>query len=164
LERERVDSEKTLRRAAQVLNNLHECEVRLHAHLAELGAAIGQARERQEAHAGSVAKRAEHIAQRTDALKALLERWRALGVEAAEVSRLLERVVVAPPSNGGVAANALTETCAEVDQRLSRLADEADELSRSAAAAAFTELAKQAEGLRQQVLSSRNKVRLARKS
>ena len=163
MERERVDSEKTLRRAAQTLNSLHDCEVRLHAHLAELGAAIGQARERQEAHAGTVAQRAAYIAQRTEALRALLTRWKVLGEEAMEVSRLVQDAAAVPPTNGD-AANQLTGTCEEVDERLSRLAEEADELSGAAAAAAFADLAKQAEGLRQQVLSARNKVRLARKS
>jgi ABC-type transporter Mla subunit MlaD len=162
LARERLDSEKALRRAGQVLDNVHECEVRLHAHLAALGEAIVETRDRQEAYAGTVAERSADIAQRTDALAALLDRWKALGDEAAEVSRLVHRVLAAGGANGGDASGDLAKGCEEVDERLSRLADEADALSRSAAAAAFADFAKQAEGLRQQVLSSRNKIRLAR--
>jgi hypothetical protein len=162
LARERLDSEKTLRRAGQVLGSVHECEVRLHAHLAALGEAIGQARARQEASAGTVAERTADIAQRTDALTGLLDRWKALGEEAAEVSRLVHRASAAGDANGDGASGELAEACEEVDQRLSQLADDADALSRSAEAAAFSDLAKQAEGLRQQVLASRNKVRLAR--
>ncbi len=162
LARERLDSEKALRRAGQVLDNVRESEVRLHVHLAALSEAIVGTRDRQEACADTVAERAADIDQRTDALAALLDRWKALGDEAAEVSRLVQRVLTAPGANGGDASAELGKGCAEVDRRLSRLADEADALSRSAAAAAFADFAKQAEGLRQQVLASRNKVRLAR--
>ncbi len=162
LARERLDSEKALRRAGQVLDNVHECEVRLHAHLAALGEAVVETRDRQESCAGTVAERTADIAQRTDALGALLDRWKALGDEAAEVSRLVQGVLATRDGNGGDVSVELAKGCEEVDQRLSRLADEADALSRSAAGAAFPDFAKQAEGLRQQVLASRNKVRLAR--
>jgi chromosome segregation ATPase len=163
LARERLDSEKTLRRAAQALTGLRESETRLGESLTQLVDEISQARERQQAQAATVASCAEQVAQRTDALGALLARWSSIGTEAAEVTRLLQRVAAEPATNGGAAAD-LTTTFTEVEQRLSRLADDAETLSRAALADSFGDLAKQADGLRQQVLGSLNKVRLAKKS
>ncbi len=164
LARERLDSEKTLRRAAQALNSLRESEARLGESLAQLVNEISQARERQQAHAASVATCAEHVAQRTNALGALLARWSAIGGEAAEVTRLVQRVGAEPATNGGGGGNDLTTTFEAIEQRLARLAEEADALSRAAVDDSFADLAKQADGLRQQVLGSLNKVRLARKA
>ena len=48
----------------------------------------------------------------------------------------------------------------EVDDRLGRLADDSEELARAALTEAFVDLGRQAESLRQQLLSARNKFRL----
>lgn len=163
LARERLDSEKTLRRAAQALTGLRDSEARLGESLAQLVSEISQARERQQAQAATVTSCAEQIAQRTEALGALLARWAAIGTEAAEVTRLVHGVATEPATNGGAAADPAT-TFDEVERRLSHLAEEAEGLSTAALADSFSDLAKQADGLRQQVLGSLNKVRLARKS
>jgi chromosome segregation ATPase len=163
LARERLDSEKTLRRATQALTSLRESEARLGETLAQLVAEISEARERQQTQAATVASCAEQVAQRTNALGALLDRWAAIGGEAAEVTRLVQTVATEPATNGGAGAD-LAATFDEVEHRLSRLAEEAHALSQAALADSFSDLAKQADGLRQQVLSSLNKVRLARKS
>jgi len=162
LAHERLDSEKTLRRATQALTGLRESETRLGETLAQLVGEISQARERQQAQAAKVAACAEQVALRSDALGALLARWSAIGNEAAEVTRLVHRVATEPATNGGAGAD-LATTFGEIEQRLSQLAQDAETLSGAALAESFGDLAKQADGLRQQVLGSLNKVRLARK-
>jgi chromosome segregation ATPase len=161
LERERLDSEKTLRRAAQTLDGLRDSEIRLRDTLAQLVGEISDARERQQAQAASVAACAEQVGRRSDVLSALLGRWTALGGEAAEVTRLVQRMAAEPTSNGAAAAD-LANPFDEIEQRLSRLAQDAEALRRAAAEESFGDLAKQADGLRQQVLGSLNKVRLAK--
>jgi len=75
LERERLDSEKNLRRAAQALGALSDVGTRLGEHLAALLAAIHEVRARQEALTTAVQTQAARIQQRSEALSALLQRW-----------------------------------------------------------------------------------------
>ena len=48
----------------------------------------------------------------------------------------------------------------EVDDRLGRLAEDSQDLAQAAQAEAFVDLGRQAESLRQQLLSARNKFRI----
>src|SRR5262245_45707127 len=83
LERERLDSEKTLRRAAQALSTVGDIGTRLGEHLGALLSAITIVRERQEALTATIRTSAERIQQRSEALGALLQRWATLGEHAA---------------------------------------------------------------------------------
>jgi len=157
LERERLDSEKNLRRAAQTLGTVGDIGARLGEYLAGLLSAIHDVRARQEALTATIQTNAERIRQRSQALSALLQRWATLGQHAAEVNRLAQQ----PPdqerdSNGSGAA------FEELNGRLTQLADEAQLFAETAEAEQFADLARQAEGLRAQILSVRNKLRLAR--
>lgn len=165
LEREHLDSEKNLRRAAQALGALHDSDTRLSAHVGALLAAIAAARERQQAHADSVQQSAERIRQRSETLMALLARWEALGRAATEINQLVQRAAgEARDSNGTERKPELGTAFQEVDDRLTGLAEEAQNLATTAAAEHFPDLTRQAEGLRAQVLAARNKLRLARNS
>jgi DNA repair exonuclease SbcCD ATPase subunit len=159
LGRERLDSEKNLRRAAQALLALQEADARLAGRLAALVAAIGAARERQELNARAVQGHAEVIRQRSEVLSGLMERWEALGRAAGEVTRLAQHAATpGGDSNGDERRDAL----AEIADRLTGLAESAQALTDAARAAEFADLARQADGLRLQVLAARNKLRLAR--
>ncbi len=163
LERERLDSEKSLRRAAQMLTALADGETRLGEQLTTLVGAITTARERQQAHAQTVQTCAEHVRQRSEVLTALLQRFQALGDDAAAVTRLVQSTSNERRNpNGGTRGAESGMAFDEVDERLTRLADEAESLAQSAHAEHFAELARQGEGLRAQVLAARNKLRLAR--
>ena len=67
-------------------------------------------------------------------------------------------------SNGTERKPELGTAFQEVDDRLTGLAEEAQNLATTAAAEHFPDLTRQAEGLRAQVLAARNKLRLARNS
>ena len=159
---ERLDSEKNLRRAAQVLFALHEVEVRLAEHLAALLKAVGLARERQESRAGAVRERAELIQQRSEALSGLMQRWEALGREAAEVTDLAQGATAPGDASNGEERRDVGSAFERVDERLGTLAESAHALVEAARQVDFDDLARQAEGLRAQVLAARNKLRLAR--
>ena len=158
IQRERLDSEKHLRRAAQALGELQESEARLGQHVQKLVAAIATARDRQEKQAHAVCAQAEEIRRRTEALRALLARWETLGADAGEVNRLVQQL--ATTARGGTGDNAVGGALREVDERLARLGDDSMELARAAEAEQFADLARQAESLRLQLLSARNKFRL----
>jgi chromosome segregation ATPase len=162
IQRERLNSEKGLRQAVRALQDLEESEAELGRHLQTLVAAIATARERQEQQALAVRERAEEIRQRTAGLKDLLARWAALGEAAGEVNRLVQQV--AATIENADAEEQRDAAFREVDDRLGRLADDSDTLAEAAQAEAFVDLGRQAESLRQQLLSARNKLRLLERS
>jgi hypothetical protein len=159
LQQERLDSEKALRRAAQALVALRTSDERLGTHVGALVAAINAARDRQQAQASAVAGRAEEIGARSTRFAALLERFEALGGDAAELNHLVQQLAAHDKPTNGEAGG-----FAEVDTRLGRLADDAGTLAASAQDENFPELARRADSLRQQLLSARNKLRLLRAS
>jgi DNA repair exonuclease SbcCD ATPase subunit len=164
LQRERVDSEKALRRAAQRLVALQASDARLGEHVQALVAAINGARDRQQALAATVETRAAEVRARSDRLTGLLERWEALGSDAAEVNRLIQRLAPDGGEGNGAAAEngGDADTFVEVDARLGRLTEDAERLAASALEDQFPELGRRAESLRVQLASARNKLRLVR--
>jgi chromosome segregation ATPase len=151
-------SEKDLRRAAQALNALRTSDSRLGELVQALVAAIGTARDRQQALADAVRTRAERIRERSETLSALLVRWEALGRDAGEVNRLVQQSAARGEGNGGEKPDA-ADTVTEVDARLARLAADADELVHAAETAEFVDLARRAESLRAQLESARKQLR-----
>ena len=151
-------SEKDLRRAAQSLNALRTSDGRLGELVQALVAAIGTARDRQQALADAVRARAERIRERSETLSALLVRWEALGRDAGEVNRLVQQSAARGEGNGGENPD-VADTVSEVDARLARLATDADELVRAAETAEFVDLARRAESLRAQLESARKQLR-----
>ena len=156
IQHERLDSEKNLHRSARALSELENSEGRLGEHLRVLVDAIAMARERQEKQAHAVRTRAEQIRQRTQSLTQLLERLAALGAAAGEVNRLVQQVV-ATAREAGAPEHVDDTAFREVDDRLGRLAEDSGELARAAQSEEFVDLGTQAESLRLQILSARNK-------
>ena len=155
----RLVSEKDLRRGAQALQALRASDARLGELVQALVAAIGAARDRQQAEAEAVQARAEEIRKRSETLAALLARWEALGVGAADVNRLMQQSGGPDDANGGERRATLGPNFDEVGERLGRLADDARDLVEAAEAEQFGDLARRAESLRAQLLSARNKLR-----
>ena len=157
-QRERLDSEKSLHQASRALQELEDSEVRLGQHLQSLVAAIGSARERQEQQALAVQERARQMRQRSADLGDLLVRWEALGKAATDVNRLVQQVASTIEQMGTEGPDAVAFR--DIDDRLGRLADDSEELSRAAQAEAFVDLGKLADSLRVRLLSARNRFRI----
>jgi len=158
LERERLDSEKSLRRAAQSLGGIGDISDRLGGHLGALLSALTEARVRQESLSSSIQASAERIKQRGEILSALLQRWATLGEHAAELNRLTQRNPDEERgSNGGGAA------FDELNNRLTQLAAEAQSFAETATSERFADLARQGEELRAHILSLRNKLLMAQR-
>jgi len=156
IQHERLDSEKNLHQAAQALSELEQSEGRLGEHLRALVDAIATARERQEKQSQGVRARAEQIRQRTESLTQLLERLAALGAAAGDVNRLVQQVA-ASAGEAGAPERIDDAAFREIQDRLGRLAEDSGELARAAQADEFGDLGTQAESLRLQLLSARNK-------
>lgn len=153
--RERLDSEKSLRRAVQTLRDLEGSEARLGTHLESLGAALADVRRRQQEQAEAVRRRADEIGARSDRLGALLGRWQALGDGARELNQLVRAFDGATEH-----AQSASTLLADLDERLARLTEDAAELTRAVESDGFADLARQADGLRMQLVAVRNKLRL----
>src|SRR5229473_1410378 len=120
-----------------------EAELRRFEQMVEL---IAGARQRQETQAAQLEERAREIQSRRELLDALLARFARLGDEAAEVNALLKQ--------GGRVDQA--------EERLGHVAASAEELLRDAERDGFEDAVRQAESVRQQSLSARNKLKLFR--
>jgi len=141
-----LKSQKNLERAARAAQDAAEAQARVAERVGALVEQIAGARQRQETQAAQLEERAREIQSRRELLDALLARFARLGDEAAEVNALLKQ-------GGGVD---------EAEERLGRVAASAEELLRDAGRDGFEDAVRQAESVRQQSLSARNKLKLLR--
>jgi len=141
-----LKSQKNLERAVRATEDAAAAQARVADRVRDLVEQIAQARERQESQSRNLEDRAKEIQSRRELLEALLARFAALGTEAAEVNALLKQ--------GGRVADA--------EERLGRVAASAEELLRDAERDGFEDAVRQADSVRQQSLSARNKLKLLR--
>ena len=144
LARLKLDSEKNLDRAMRAAQDAAQTEERVSAAVVELVAAVARARERQEGQATAVAERAREVGARRLELQAIVARFAELGSEASAINALLKE-------GGGLD---------EAAERMEKIAGTAKGLRDDAEGRGFPEPARQAESLRQQMLSARNKLKL----
>ncbi|TMA31336.1 MAG: hypothetical protein E6J88_04195 [Deltaproteobacteria bacterium] len=144
----KLNSEKSLERATDDLTRAAESQDRINAHVQKLVQAVAQARQKQESDAAALMARAQEIAGRRKQFAELLQRMGGLGQMAKEVQELLK----SGPGN-----------LDEVQQRMQKVADDAAEIGQAAQSHEMEDLARQAETVRQQVLSAKNKVSLLAK-
>ncbi len=147
-----LDSQKGLQRAARLYQDIGACEARLGAAGQALVSAIGQARETQQTQAGLIQERAGEIQERAELAADLLGRYGTLGEEAAQASALAQQVVANQDEPGRNA------TLLELHERLAQLCGGAQALTEAAKQAGFGDIMRQADTLRQQLLSVRSKV------
>lgn len=146
----KLNSEKGIERATEALQRAAESQDRIHAQVQKLVAAVAAARQKQESDAAALIARAQQIAERRKQFGEVLQRMGALGQMAKQVQELLK--------DGA-------KNFDEIQQRMQKVADDAAEIAKTAAEQEMEDLARQADTLRQQVLSAKNKVALlARKS
>jgi hypothetical protein len=164
IQRTPLTSQKNLQRAAQSFTDVAALSERLGAGMRILIAALEAARERQAAEAKAIEARAAEFRDRMTAFQDLLERYAALGEEAAALNARMQEVAApkaaTPPLENGDRRRAL----GEIHDRLLHLADGAAAVATAAGAASFDELARQATSLRQQVLATGNRLDLLRAS
>jgi DNA repair exonuclease SbcCD ATPase subunit len=160
-----LESQRDLERAAELLREAAESEESLAARAQALMAALGRARDRQQTQAETVRRRADEIQGRTTVLADLLQRYEALGETAKELNGLGQRLAESQRAAADSPGDPTWRSgLKELYDRMTDLAAGVEELMNAARAAIFPDIARQAEGLRQQLLAARNKVNLLRTS
>jgi chromosome segregation ATPase len=147
-----LDSQRHLERAAKLLEEVATSEDRLQARLGSLVQAIGAARARREAQVASIQERAREIERRTGEFQKLLTLYGALGQRAASTHAKLASAREEAPDDASAALGGM-------DTELGALADDARALFEAARESEFTDVAKLADDLRQQIVSARSRLR-----
>jgi uncharacterized protein YoxC len=160
-----LNSEKSLERASKLLRDVAEQDQQLNASVSALVAAVTATRDRQQKEAESVNARAQELQQRAETFKTLLERYGALGQSAAELNQRMQEFAAQRTKSQGTAEQntELIGILDALDERMGQVADEAQAVAGLAEEQDFTDIGRQADSLRQQLLSARNKLNLLRK-
>lgn len=168
LARGALETRHDLASASDILTELAAGEEDLQARAQALVAALGVAREEQQAQAEQVRVRALEIQRRGQEYEAILERFRAIGQDAAELNALAQtfagRRRIAEQTLRQDELPTLLSELDELDERMTAVAATSGVLATDARAARFDELHRNAESLRQQLLSARNRIGLLRET
>ncbi|MDY7230080.1 hypothetical protein [Hyalangium rubrum] len=159
-----LNSEKSLERASKLLRDVAEQDRVLNESVSALVNAVSSARERQHTQAEAVNARAQELQQRAETFKSVLERYGALGQSAAELNQRMQDFATKRAEAKTPEQN--TELSGSLDvlhERMGQVADEAQAVTQLADEQDFSDIGRQAESLRQQILSARNKLVLLRK-
>lgn len=159
-----LNSEKSLERASKLLRDVAEQDQVLNASVSALVAAVTAARDRQQTQAEAVNARAQELQQRAETFKSLLERYGELGKSAAELNQRMQEFAAKRAQAQTPEQNAeLIGTLDALNERMVQVAEEAQSVTKLAEEQDFTDVGRQADSLRQQLLSARNKLGLLRK-
>ena len=152
-----LDSQRNVERTADKLAQLGAVDEQLGPLVQQLLGAVGALVQRQQEQAVALAARAEEVRARREALRALLGRYAALGRDARELNGMVQAFASgARPGTGEPeppSYDAVRET-------MTRLIGDAEAVARASLEQGFEDLSRQSDGLRQQLLSARNKLNL----
>ncbi len=151
LQRSDFGSQKALERGADMLRQAAEVEDSLSAHGRDLALALAEARKNQEAQAAIIRTKAEELAARTEVFRQLMERFAQLGQQASNLNELVKGL-----GQQGDGAAQIGDVAGDLD----KLATDSEGLATDAGAQQFGEVSRQADSLRQQVLSVKNRLEL----
>jgi uncharacterized protein YoxC len=159
-----LNSEKSLEKASKLLRDVAEQDRVLNETVSALVAAVAGARDRQQKNAEAVNEHAQYLEKRAETFKTLLERYGALGQSAAELNQRMQDFAAkrAEPQTAEKSVE-VVNSLDGLSDRMGQVADEAQEVVKLADEQDFTDIGRQADSLRQQILSARNKLGLLRK-
>jgi len=149
-----LKTQKHIDKAATSLNEAAEAQTRVVQQLQALMAQFNDARERYAATAEALNVRGDEIRVRAEEANALLQRFEAIGAKAKQTTESVRSI---DPTDRAAAE-------AQLDSLVTHMAsivEDAQTLHRDAQAAELADLAQQADALRQQILSAKNKLSLA---
>ncbi len=154
-----MTSDKTLQRARGLLEGCAECEQRMAGQLQAFVTAMQEMQERQRTCMEAVVGLAERVQARVAERNALLDRFAALGAKAGEVNAPIATVLEQPEQKEGAApSEALMSALAQVVARTDEIVNEAEAVAKDARESDWVDIAREADTLKQQVQSARNKV------
>ena len=155
LPKTKLQSEKTISRAARELQTALEQQEQLAKSLRLLGEAMVKMQERQQSAVEKLGARAVEIQTRRGRLAELMLRYAALGSKAAELLETMSTSLEAEDKAAAVAG---------ADAKLATIVDEAAALAKEARDDDFIELSHESDVLKQKFQGVRNRLGAARKS
>ncbi len=156
------NSQKNVDRASRTLTEIAQAGEALQARLGSVVTAIANFREKQQALAEAVQKRAYELEERGKVLGGLLAEYRALGENARELNVHLQSLKGAKDNGGSENTSGLFSQFQDLEPRVSQLVEAAQKLFEKAETQGFTDIAHQADALRQQLQAIRNRLNLLR--
>ena len=151
--RVRLSSRRNLEKAARTTAEAAESQTKVGEHIATLMAALNAVRVRNEATVQALQTRSDEIQKRSQELTDLLQRFDAIGLEAREITTIAQ----------GLGGEATGEKLLELEGRLGGIAESARGLWEQARDSDWSDVAGDADSLRQQVLAAKNKLGLLAK-
>ncbi len=152
-------SQKNLEKMGKLLNSVADCDERMVAHMRSLLGVLNQWRDRQQTLAAEVNSRALELQERTKVYQSLMERFAELGQEAAALSGHMQGIA-SQTQQGQMKAEEIISSLQLMNDRMTQVAERAESLASDAAAQDFADVSRDADSLRQQLLSARNRANL----
>lgn len=155
-----VNSEKTLRRAGAALEECSVSEAQLATHLLDFGKAIQAIQQRQQRCMDLLGERAEQLRARHAERSALVERLASLGERTSQISQPLASLAGAGLSE---VTPELMASISEVASRLETAIGDASEIATAARGSDWSDLARDADALKQQLQALKNSITLGQR-
>jgi hypothetical protein len=157
-----LNGDKALARAARILEEATTRQPRIQGKLRALVAEIEAAQGRQEASLGALVEVSRLLATRAAEFEAVLGRFMALGESAKAINGLTGEL--SARKDGGATDSELLERLRELESRIDAVIADADGLAKDAEQNRWPDVARQADSIRQQVASAKNKLALAHRT
>ncbi len=152
-----LDSQRNVERTAEKLAELGAVDAKLGPLVQELMGAVSALVQGQHDQAVALAARAEEVRARREVLRELLGRYAGLGRDAQELNVMVQAFASGAQPGAGEAEPPSFDA---VRETMTRLIGDAEAVARASVEQGFEDLSRQADGLRQQLLSARNKLNL----
>jgi hypothetical protein len=152
-----LDSEKQIEHVAETIDTAAASHAQFAEHMRALIEAVSAARDRQQASAEALNARGEEVGARRAEHRALAERFSALAAEAKDIRGAIQ--AAASPDSASV-----LQQVASATERLDGVIERARELGVESRTRGLVDLERQADAIRQQVLSARNKLHQLKES
>jgi chromosome segregation ATPase len=161
----RLDSQRGLERAAEVLQGVADCEQELQADAQGLTAALAQVRTQQQQQADAISARAQELKERTEVFAGLMSRFEALGRDTAALNATAQELAAGKRTADEMVRDAALLTgLDDLQARMTTATAVAEALTADARSADFDDLSRRVDSLRQQILATRNKLGLLREA
>jgi hypothetical protein len=157
-----LDDEKALGRVARVLESSTTRQPAIQEALRTLVSEIDAARLRQQQSLDTLVEVSRALEARAFQFDALMKRFAALGESAHTVNQLTTEI--SAQQGEGVPESKVLDGLRELEQHMGRVVEGAEDLARDAEQNGWTELARQADAVRQQVRAAKNKLSLAQRT
>jgi chromosome segregation ATPase len=154
-----LDGEKNLARAARVLSASTSRQPHIQEKLQTLVSEIEAARVRQQASLDALVEVSRALEARATDFDTLMKRFAGVGHSAQSIQRLTAEVAALKSS--GAPESQLLEGIRNLEEHMAVVVTDAEQLARDAEAQGWPEVARQADGVRQQVGAAKNKLALA---